>query len=312
MGHKLPTGTGKAAACGSTSGSSTRLATCYGGRRLRPDHRRPGRTDHRGLRNPPRDRCADVGRDGSTAGAEPALPPQQHHRQGQPHPRAGFRDAVYNAIGAKVIGAVYEDEQYWSETRFSLPAARPAPRCAFSTRPPKEYVEFLRDENVTDAKGDEAYQLWEMFGKAPPWRWGWSIWSSPASAHRPPPCSANCARPENAARSASSVRRRHRCRWRHPHDGGDPEQIMVLFGGAGQELDRANGIVNIVLGAQRYATVVLDANGEATIPLSFGPSTSVGTSRSGLLSQHRRRLRTGHVQRSAAGRDPVTSRVSAA
>ncbi len=55
--------------------------------------------------------------------------------------------------------------------------------------------------------------------------------------------------------------------------GGDPNQIMVLFGGSGQgSFDRANGTVNIVLGSQRYGTVVLDANGEATLPLSFGPA----------------------------------------
>ena len=70
-------------------------------------------------------------------------------------PRGASRDAVYNAIGAKVIGAVYEDEQYWSETRFSLPggASRAEVRLFHQTTS-KEYVEFLRDENVTDAKGD--------------------------------------------------------------------------------------------------------------------------------------------------------------
>ena len=55
--------------------------------------------------------------------------------------------------------------------------------------------------------------------------------------------------------------------------GGDPNQIMVLFGSNGQgSFDRANGIVNVINGSLRYATLFMDANGEATIPLTFGPS----------------------------------------
>ena len=90
-------------------------------RRLRPDHRRPGRADHRGLRNPPRDRCADVGRDGLPQGPSLHFLLNNTTDKDNRIPARGFRDAIYNAIGAKVIGAVYEDGQYWSETRFSLP-----------------------------------------------------------------------------------------------------------------------------------------------------------------------------------------------
>ena len=32
----------------------------------------------------------------------------------------------------------------------------------------KEYIEFLRDENTTNSRGQEAYDLWEMFGKSKP------------------------------------------------------------------------------------------------------------------------------------------------
>ena len=79
---------------------------------------------------------------------------------------------------------------------------------------------------------------------------------------------------------------------------------MVLFGGAGQGFDRANGIVNIVLGAQHYATVV-DANGEATIPLSFGPS-DVGRDIVPGLLPHRRRFGLS-MSNGLRLDDPVTS-----
>ena len=66
-----------------------------------------------------------------------------------------------------------------------------------------------------------------------------------------------------------------------------------------------------MLGAQRYATVVLDANGEATIPLSFGPADVGRDITFQAFFRDTADARTEHVQRSAAGRDPVTSTVSA-
>lgn len=192
-------------------------------------------------------------------------------------PARGFRDAVYSAIGAKVLGAVYEEEQYWSETLFSLPggASRAEVRLFHQTTS-KEYVEFLRDENVTDAKGDEAYQLWEMFGKSAPVEMGMvDLELSTVGTLAPRPLALGKLRTTGERGEISFVGSTSASGGGGAihMTGGDPNQIMVLFGGPGQgSFDRANGIVNIVLGAQRYATVVLDANGETTIPLNFGPA----------------------------------------
>ena len=84
-------------------------------------------------------------------------------------PARGFRSAAYEAVGAKVIGTTYGEEQYWYEDAYPLPpgASRAEVRLFHQTTS-KEYAEFLRDENVTDSKGDEAHQLWEMFGKSRP------------------------------------------------------------------------------------------------------------------------------------------------
>ena len=190
-------------------------------------------------------------------------------------PARGFRNAVYNAIGAKVIGAVSEDEQYWSQPRFALPGgATRAEVRLFHQTTSMEYMEFLRDENVTDAKGDEAYQLWEMFGKSAPVEMGrvdLLLADGGTFAPRPLALGKLCSTGGRAELSFVGSTSSSAGGGVINMTGGDPNQIMVLFGGNGQgSVHRANGIVNIVLGTQRYATVVLDGNGEASIPVSFG------------------------------------------
>ena len=140
----------------------------------------------------------------------------------------------------------------------------------------KEYIEFLRDENVTDTKGQEAYQLWEMFGKSAPVEMGMvDLELSSVGTLDPRPLALGKLRSTGGRAEISFVGSTSASGGGGVvhFTGGDPNQIMVLFGGNGQgSVDRANGTVNIVLGAQRYGTVVLDANGEASIPLGFGPA----------------------------------------
>ena len=40
----------------------------------------------------------------------------------------------------------------------------------------KEFVEFLRDENSTNTKGQEMYDLWNNNGKCPPTLMGEAVW----------------------------------------------------------------------------------------------------------------------------------------
>jgi hypothetical protein len=63
----------------------------------------------------------------------------------------------------------YEDGQYWDDTDYVLPATtRSLSTTLYYQTTSKEYVEFLRDENVTDTLGQQMYDLWEAHGRSAP------------------------------------------------------------------------------------------------------------------------------------------------
>ena len=84
-------------------------------------------------------------------------------------PPRGFTNAAYEAFGGAPVGHSYADGQYWDDTLYSLPAGtvRAEARLYYQSTS-KEFVEFLRDENVTNTKGQELYSLWSTNGKCPP------------------------------------------------------------------------------------------------------------------------------------------------
>ena len=84
-------------------------------------------------------------------------------------PPRGFTNAAYADFGGAPVGATYADGQYHDSTVYTLPpgAARVEVRLYYQTAS-REYITFLRDENVTDSRGDELYSLWENSGKCPP------------------------------------------------------------------------------------------------------------------------------------------------
>lgn len=84
-------------------------------------------------------------------------------------PPRGFRNDTFAAIQATPVAYSYADGQYWDDTRFPVPfgACRVEATLYYQTTS-KEYIEFLRDENTTNSAGDDAYALWEQFGKSAP------------------------------------------------------------------------------------------------------------------------------------------------
>jgi len=84
-------------------------------------------------------------------------------------PPRGFDNSDFEAGQAQPVGATYADGQYWDDTLFSIPpTATHAVVRVFHQTTSKEYIEFLRDENTTDGKGDIAYDEWEAAGKSAP------------------------------------------------------------------------------------------------------------------------------------------------
>jgi hypothetical protein len=87
-------------------------------------------------------------------------------------PPIGFENAAYQSFGGQPMGATYADGQHWDDTSFDIPAgaARAVVTLYYQTMT-REYVEFLRDHNVTDDAGDTLFALWDdplIGAKAPP------------------------------------------------------------------------------------------------------------------------------------------------
>ncbi len=84
-------------------------------------------------------------------------------------PPRGFTNAAFEAIQSAPVDYTYADGQYWDDTDYFLPAeAETAYVTLYYQTTTKEYVEFLRDENVTDTRGQELYDAWAAHGKSAP------------------------------------------------------------------------------------------------------------------------------------------------
>jgi len=84
-------------------------------------------------------------------------------------PPMGFTNAGFGAVQAAPVGYAYVDGQHWDETIFDIPAGamRAEVKLYYQTAS-KEYIEFLRNENTTDTKGQVMYDQWVASGKGPP------------------------------------------------------------------------------------------------------------------------------------------------
>ena len=86
-------------------------------------------------------------------------------------PPRGFTNAAFEAGGAPVVEHVYADGQYWDDAWFTVPpgAARVEVDVNYQNMP-RHYVEELRDNNHTDGRGQQLFDLWNSNGKDRPIR----------------------------------------------------------------------------------------------------------------------------------------------
>jgi len=83
-------------------------------------------------------------------------------------PPRGFSNANFEAVQAEPVGYSYADGQYWDDTTYKIPqGAVTAEVRLYFQLVSKEYIEFLRDANVTNNTGQIAYDQWVMHGKSP-------------------------------------------------------------------------------------------------------------------------------------------------
>jgi len=84
-------------------------------------------------------------------------------------PPRGFTNAAYADFGGAHVAYSYADGQYWDDTTYVIPpGAASAEVTLYYQSTSKEFMEFLRDENTTNTKGQEMYDLWNDNGKCPP------------------------------------------------------------------------------------------------------------------------------------------------
>ncbi len=83
-------------------------------------------------------------------------------------PPIGFTNAAFEAVQAAPVGYVYADGQNYDDTLFAVPVgAAKAVVTLYFQLTSKEYIDFLRDENVTDDRGEIAHAQWVLHGKSP-------------------------------------------------------------------------------------------------------------------------------------------------
>lgn len=84
-------------------------------------------------------------------------------------PPQGFTNTAYTIFGGQPVGHTYADGQFWDDTYYDIPpGADHAEVHIYYQSTSKEFIEFLRDENTTDSKGQDMYDLWNNNGKCPP------------------------------------------------------------------------------------------------------------------------------------------------
>ncbi|WP_320046817.1 multiheme c-type cytochrome [uncultured Ilyobacter sp.] len=84
-------------------------------------------------------------------------------------PPRGFTNLAYDSFGGSHVAYSYPDGQYWDDTYYEIPAgATSAAVTVYFQSTSKEFIEHLRDDNVTDNTGQQLYDLWANNGKCPP------------------------------------------------------------------------------------------------------------------------------------------------
>lgn len=188
-------------------------------------------------------------------------------------PARGFTNAGYESVGAPVVEHHYDDQQHWDDVLFDIPAgATNATVRLYHQTTSREYIEFLRDTNVTNTAGQEAYDLWDMFGQSEP------ILMASTSADLG---QVDCSPPvpfglgtltssgELPALSASGSSVSTGVDFQVT--GGIPGQIAVLFSGAQTAAIPHIGGTRLITLPQRELTFMLDAAGSANISLPAVP-----------------------------------------
>ena len=84
-------------------------------------------------------------------------------------PPRGFTNAAYAAFDGAPVDASYADGQHWDDVVYPVGAAAvQAEVTLYYQTSSREYIEFLRDENTTNAAGNILFDLWDQHNRSVP------------------------------------------------------------------------------------------------------------------------------------------------
>ena len=84
-------------------------------------------------------------------------------------PSQGYSPTVAAQKQMEPVGATYIAGQHWDDTAYTIPPdSDHAVVTVYYQLTSKEFIEFLRDENVSDSTGQKAFDQWELHGKSAP------------------------------------------------------------------------------------------------------------------------------------------------
>lgn len=191
-------------------------------------------------------------------------------------PPRGYNISAFEEIQAAPVGGSYLQEQYWDDASFAIPSGAVTAQVRLNHQTTsKEYIEFLRDANTTNAAGQVAYDLWEQFGKSRPVRMASVVVDLTSDTCTTPiPYGLGKELPSGLRVELSGVNAPSASAGNFAIHAvnGPPNQLGVLFYA---DLPRSNphfGGTLLVQSPLRGPVVHFDANGEATIPIAIDPS----------------------------------------
>lgn len=98
-------------------------------------------------------------------------------------PPRGFANAAYQSFDGHPVGQDFADGQYWDDVVYPVGAqAVRAEVTLYYQTASREYIEFLFDENVTNAAGPFLYDLWSQYGMSEPVSMAQAFYESDAGA----------------------------------------------------------------------------------------------------------------------------------
>jgi hypothetical protein len=84
-------------------------------------------------------------------------------------PPPGHSNVIAQQLQTQSVGAFYPNGIHWDDSVFAIPSGtRKVAVIAYYQVTSKEFIEHLRDDNVTDNKGQEVYDLWVANGRSAP------------------------------------------------------------------------------------------------------------------------------------------------